>query len=73
MSNAKRAIATLVLTAASLSVAGTVHADTPGDRLPKYADALIAKIKDDPEIIDIIKTTIEFDKSTFGTQNGGAV
>ncbi|MFD9420595.1 hypothetical protein ACFWC9_38815 [Streptomyces goshikiensis] len=35
------------------------------DRLPRYADALISKIKDDPEIIDIIKTTILFNKGRF--------
>ncbi|MFF3488872.1 hypothetical protein ACFYXC_37235 [Streptomyces sp. NPDC002701] len=65
MSNPKRVIATLVLTAASLSAGGAAHADTPGNRLPKHADAFSAKSKDEPEIISIIKTTIEFNKSTF--------
>ncbi|OEJ28884.1 hypothetical protein AR457_33890 [Streptomyces agglomeratus] len=59
MNNTKRVLAALVLAGAALSVTTAAHADTP-DR-----DQLISKIKDDPEIIDIIKTTILFNKNIF--------
>nr|WSW47037.1 hypothetical protein OG296_30260 [Streptomyces sp. NBC_01001] len=58
MNNTKRVLAALVLAGAALSVTTAAHADTP-DR------ELIPKIKDDPEIIDIIKTTILFNKGRF--------
>ncbi|MDQ0683598.1 hypothetical protein QFZ56_002561 [Streptomyces achromogenes] len=57
MNNTKRVLAALVLAGAALSATTSAHAADP--------DQLVSETKDDPEIIDIIKTTILFNKNIF--------